>query len=92
MAEDVYFCNLLAFEGPVSFCSVPVGAYRLRKGSLSSNRLSLNEGEVRAFELLEEQKPRLPKRLNAAFGVAFAIRRRLYPKTLMGVGRKVEAR
>lgn len=92
VAEDVYFCNRLAFEGPVAFCSLPVGAYRLRKGSLSSNRVSLNEGEVRAFELLEKQNAALPKNLATSFGVAFAIKRRLYAKTLMGVGRKAEAR
>ncbi len=92
VAEDVYFVNRLAFIGPVAFCSAPVGAYRLRQGSLSSNRVSLNEGEVRAFELLEEHKQGLSKELTAAFDTAFAIKRRLYAKTLMGVGRKAEAR
>jgi hypothetical protein len=92
LAEDLYFCNRLAFEGPVAYCLIPTGAYRLRKGSLSSDRLPLNEAEVRAFELLEKYKPGLPKELVIALDAAFAVKRRLYAKTLMGVGRKAEAR
>lgn len=92
VAEDVYFVNRLAFEGPVAFCSVPIGAYRVRRGSLSYNRVVLNEGEVRAFELLEKHKRDLSGELSAAFGAVFAAKRRQYAKTLMGVGRKTEAR
>jgi len=92
VSEDLYFCIRLAFEGPVAYYSVPVGADRIRNESLSSNRILLHQGEVRAFELLEKQKPHLPRQLEAAFGAAFASKRRLYAKALMGVGRESEAR
>lgn len=92
LAEDVYFCNRLAFEGPVALCSIPMGAYRLRKGSLSSNRVALNEAEVRAFELLDDLRRSVSKEMTQAFGTAFAIKRRVFAKTLMGIGNKSEAR
>ena len=93
IAEDVYFCNLLALEGSVVYCPIPLGAYRIREGSLSSNRLILNEGEVRAFEILESHYKNVPDaNLSRAFGKAFAVKRRLYAKTLMGAGKTAEAR
>ena len=93
VAEDVYFCNLLVFEGAIVYCSVPLGAYRIREGSLASNRLILNEGEVRAFEVLESCYQGISDaKLAKAFGNAFAVKRRLYAKTLMGAGRMAEAR
>jgi glycosyltransferase involved in cell wall biosynthesis len=93
VAEDCYFCNLLVFSGPVVFASAPpVAAYRIREGSLSSNRLDLAEGEVKAFQLVEEYyKNSTDLRLAAEFGKAFASKRRAYAKILLGAGRISEA-
>lgn len=93
VAEDVYFCNLLPFLGPVAFASAPfLGAYRVRVGSLASNRLSCAEGEVKAFELLEEQYKDATGPLAKQFERAFASKRRAYAKILLGLGRTSEAR
>lgn len=92
IAEDVCFCNSLALEGPIVYCSMPLSGYRMREGSLSSNRLALNEGEVRAFELIEKRYAhKSPAGLSKAFRNAFASKRRLFAKTLMGAGKTPEA-
>jgi len=93
-AEDVYFCNLLALIGAVAFYSAPMlGAYRLREGSLASNRLKCAEGEVRAFRLLEQHyRGGIDGRLVREFGRGFASKRRAYAKILLGLGRNSEAR
>jgi glycosyltransferase involved in cell wall biosynthesis len=94
VAEDVYFCNLLPFWGTVAFYSSPLlGAYRVSEGSLSSNRLNCAEGEVNAFQLLEEHyRKATAVRLVREFEGAFASKRRAYAKILLGVGRALEAR
>jgi hypothetical protein len=94
VAEDVYFCNILPFWGPVVFASAPLmGAYRGRQGSLASNRLSCAEGEVDAFLLLENQyRSGMNSKLIREFENAFASKRRAYAKILQGVGRTSEAR
>jgi len=91
-AEDVYFTNRLAFEGPVVLCSAPLGAYRLREGSISWNRVMLDGFEVQAFELLENDRPRLSRKSKINFDEAIAVKRRLYAKILMGIRRKSETR
>ncbi len=93
VAEDVYFCNLLPFWGPVVVASAPLlGAYRGREGSLASNRLNCAEGEVRAFELIEERYRNADVRLVREFERAFPSKRRAYAKMLLGVGRSSDAR
>ncbi|MFI5092213.1 MAG: glycosyltransferase family 2 protein [Candidatus Acidiferrales bacterium] len=93
VAEDVYFCNLLPFLGPVVFATAPLfGAYRVRAGSLASNRLECAEGEVNAFELLEKHYTNRTGQLVKEFKRAFASKRRAYAKILLGVGRTSEAR
>jgi glycosyltransferase involved in cell wall biosynthesis len=94
VAEDVYFCNRLPFWGPVAFASAPfLGAYRVREGSLSSNRLNCAEGEVSAFELLESHyRNARDVKLVREFKKGFASKRRAYAKILQGVGRTLEAR
>jgi hypothetical protein len=93
VAEDVYFTNLLPFCGGVVYLPKPLAAYRIREGSLASNRLKLTEGEVRSFELLED---RYNKSTNAplvrAYERSFATKRRLYAKVLLGAGKLSEAR
>lgn len=94
VAEDVYFCNLLPFWGPVAFASAPfLGAYRVREGSLASNRLKCAEGEINAFQLLEKHyRSGADDRLVREFERAVASKRRAYAKILQGVGRTLEAR
>lgn len=93
VAEDIYFVNLLPFWGPVVFVSAPpLGAYRIREGSLSSNRLNCAEGEVRAFELVENHYRNANGGLVGEFGRAFASSRRQCAKIFLGVGRTSEAR
>ena len=94
IAEDLYFYILMALEsGPVIRCSAPVTAYRIRDGSLSSNRVKLNEGEVRAFEATEARYERCgDPELRRMFRRAFAAKRRLFARTLMGAGRTSDAR
>jgi glycosyltransferase involved in cell wall biosynthesis len=93
MAEDAYFFNLIGPLGPVVFFPIPLAAYRIREGSLSSDRLQLTECEVRGFEFLEDRYKNLPdKRLTRVFGNAFASKRRSYAKVLLGAGQEGEAR
>jgi hypothetical protein len=53
--EDVYFLNRAALLGPIVRAGIPLAAYRIRPGSLSSNRLLLTESALRAFEVLEQE-------------------------------------
>lgn len=93
MAEDSYFFNLVGPLGPVVFLSTPLAAYRIRKGSLSSDRLKLTGCEVSGFELLEDRYKKLSDRsLIRVFENAFASKRRSYAKVLLGAGQKLEAR
>lgn len=94
ISEDVYFCNLLPFWGPVALASgEDLAAYRVREGSLASNRLNCLNGEVRAYELLEDfYKHKADASLVRAFERTFASRRRELARILLGVGRAPEAR
>lgn len=92
-AEDVYFCNRLLLEGAIGYYSAPLVAYRVRPGSLSSNRILLNQGEVGSFELLSEHFNRSPDpAIRNRFRETFALKRRLYAKTLMGARKVPDAR
>jgi glycosyltransferase involved in cell wall biosynthesis len=93
-AEDVYFCNLLLFWGPVAFASSPLlGAYRGREGSLASNRLKCAEAEVNAFQLVEERyRNAKDGRLFSEFEKTLFSKRRTYAKILLGAGDTSEAR
>ena len=92
-AEDLYFFNRLAPLGPILYTPSPLLAYRVRSGSLSASRLLLTESEVQAFELLREEYAATSDReLSRLFSIAFASKRRLYAKTLMGAGHVSEAR
>jgi len=95
IAEDVYFVNLVllvARRGCILYASIPLGAYRIRSGTLSSNHLAITEAEVRAFELLESYHRTLPdRRFSRALNSVFAMKRRQYAKRLLGVGQMGEA-
>lgn len=92
-AEDVYFTHLLPFWGPVVYSPVQLGAYRVREGSLASDRMRCAEYEVRAFELLEGSYANCSDRaLVKAFRNAVAVRKRTHAKILMGAGMVADAR
>jgi glycosyltransferase involved in cell wall biosynthesis len=94
IAEDVYFCNLLPFWGPIAFAPRPLlGAYRGREGSLSSNRLHCAKEEVNAFQLLEEHYRNAgDARLMSEFEQTLFSKRRTYAKLLLSAGNTLEAR
>lgn len=93
MAEDLYFFNRLAPLGRVVFAHVPLTAYRVRPGSLSSDRVRLTESEVHAFELLQPYYREISdSKLRAIFQSALASKRRMHAKVLLGAGRTAEAR
>jgi glycosyltransferase involved in cell wall biosynthesis len=93
MAEDLYFFNLVAPSGPVVFLPKPMAAYRVREGSLSSDRLKLTEAEVRAFELLDKRYEAVADAsLIRAFRRSFAAKRRQHAKVLLGAGLTSPAR
>jgi glycosyltransferase involved in cell wall biosynthesis len=93
-AEDVYFCNLLLLWGPIVFASAPfLGAYRGREGSLASNRLKCAEGEVNAFQLVEERyRNAKDVMLLSEFEKTLFSKRRTYAKILLSAGNTLEAR
>lgn len=91
--DDVYLFHRLALRGPVSLLPAQLAAYRLTKGSLSANRLTSNGLCVRAFELLEAEYEReASPDLRRVFRAGFSAKRRVYAKTLLGVGKMREAR
>ena len=93
-AEDVYFCNLLPFYGPIVYSAAPVlAAYRVREGSLASNRLTCTQAEVTAFELLASRYEKTANpRLLSEFYKTFASKRRGFAKVLLGIGNTSDAR
>jgi len=54
-AEDYYFFNLAAPAGPVVFLPKPMTAYRVRRGSLSSDRFKAAQAVTQVFEHLTER-------------------------------------
>jgi hypothetical protein len=93
MAEDLYFFNLVAPSGSIIFLPKPMTAYRVREGSLSSDRLLLTQAEVRAFELLTEHYESISDPgLRRVFRESFATKRRVHAKVLLGAGQARLAR
>lgn len=92
-AEDSYFFWLAALVGPIIFVDQPLVAYRMRAGSLSSNRLRTFRAAVEALECLEERYMSAPdKALTRVYKLALASSRRTYARYLMGAGDKAKAR
>jgi glycosyltransferase involved in cell wall biosynthesis len=93
LAGDSYFVNLIATLGPLIYTSLPLVAYRIIKESLSANRLKVFGANVHAFELLENHYNGIKDlRLKRAFSKAFASKRRVYAKILMGARLTSDAR
>lgn len=94
-AEDFFSSALLALLGPVVYSGAPVAAYRIREGSISSDRIRGLAARVHAFELLESEHhytSRAGPELAAAFRLAFASHRRSYAKQLFGASKVADAR
>ena len=92
-AEDFYFFNLLPLFGPVLRSPAKLMAYRLTPGSLSTDHIVCIARTIRGMELLSQRNYRTAPRVFAQpFKLAFAARRRLYAKHLMGAARAADAR
>jgi len=92
-ADDFYLMNVLPQYGSVAYTSTPLVAYRETPGSISSNHLRSIELGVTVLELLAEGYRNFPEREYVkVFNRAFASKRRLYAKVLMGAGKVSEAR
>lgn len=94
-AEDFFCSALLSLLGPVFYTAVPVAAYRVRAGSISSDRIKGLAARVRAFEVLEKERNYLKvadPALAAEFTRIFASHRRVFAKQLMGASEVGAAR
>jgi glycosyltransferase involved in cell wall biosynthesis len=93
VTDDVYLFHRLALLGPIARLATKLVAYRLTSGSLSTNRLSSNALCVCAFELLASEYERAASpELKRAFRIGFSAKRRVYARSLLGVGKVGEAR
>ena len=93
-ADDGYVHNVLPLLGPVVATPVPMTAYRIIDGSISSNQMRMAAGPSRlrrARAALRRPAPS-PRRLARSFAAARASRRRDYGKFLMGAGKMRAAR
>lgn len=92
-AEDWFFFNSLALLGDVVADPIPLVAYRIREGSLSSDRIRLSRAIADACDILEARLQVFPdKRFRRVVGLACAAKRRLYAKVLLCNGNVPEAR
>lgn len=92
-AEDFYCTALLSLVGPAVYTSVPLAAYRVRHGSLSSKRLEGLAARVQVFERLHGHFRAFGEPVFVeAFNAIFASHRRVYAKYLMGARKTSEAR
>ena len=91
--EDSYLLYWLSLFGPVVYMPEPLAAYRIRRGSISDNRLRACKSWVRVFEKLEGQfvAANQPE-TSALFQKAFASKRRELSKILLVAGQAAEAR
>ena len=92
-ADDFCLCNRFPLFGSVAYAPCPLVAYRIIEESQSADRLKGVGLSVRSFEILYRQYEEQGNRqLTHAFMAAFASKRRLYGRLLMGAGRTPEAR
>jgi hypothetical protein len=91
--DDCYLGNLLPLRGAVVFTPAQLVAYRVTAQAQSTNHLKNFHKVVQVFESLETlYRDAGNAALWRAFQLAFAGKRRRYGKTLMGAGRRAEAR
>lgn len=94
-AEDLYFFTRLPLycEGDIVFTPISLAAYRLRQDSLSANRVLLNQAEVLALQLLQDEyRAHAGPRLWSHYRLALAGKRRQYAKALLGARRRADGR
>jgi glycosyltransferase involved in cell wall biosynthesis len=92
-AEDWYFFNKISTCGSVVYYHASLAAYRVRVGSLSSNRLALSTALVSACEMLEQQFSAVPdRRFAEIFADAHSEKRRLLAKICLFQGKIADAR
>jgi Glycosyltransferases involved in cell wall biogenesis len=92
-AEDYFLFTRIALLGPIAYEPAQTVAYRFHPASLSSNKLRVVGLAVRVYEVLEpEYQQYSDKRFLSAFRKAFASKRRLYAKLLLGANEKASAR
>lgn len=90
-AEDCYFHNRLALEGPVVYFPRRLAAYRMNSGSVSWDQLRWTAGQVSALEFLATNYNG-GQAHKGAFRKILSSKRRVHAKVLLGVGRKADAR
>jgi glycosyltransferase involved in cell wall biosynthesis len=91
-AEDCYFHNRLALEGPVVYFPRRLAAYRMNPGSVSWDQLRWTAGQVNAIESLANSDSVNDARYRKLFRTVLSSKRRVHAKTLLGAGRTSEAR
>jgi peptidoglycan/LPS O-acetylase OafA/YrhL len=93
-ADDTYVHNLLPLLGPVVATPVPLVAYRIIDGSISSNQLRMAKLVVDVFGALEPHyaAAAAPPELARSFSAAAASRQRDCGKFLMGADQARDAR
>jgi glycosyltransferase involved in cell wall biosynthesis len=93
IAEDSYLLYWLSLFGPVVYASEALAAYRIRRGSISENRLRGFKSWVRVFENLEGKFAAANQpAMFELFQWAFASKRREMAKRMLGAGQISEAR
>lgn len=91
-AEDCYFHNRLALEGPIVHFPRRLAAYRLNPGSVSWDQLRWTAGQVNAIESLTNSDAMSDGRYRDLFRTVLSSKRRVHAKCLLGAGRTSEAR
>ena len=92
-ADDFCLCNRFPLLGPVAYAFRPLVAYRIIKEAQSADRLKSVRLSVQSFEILYPQYEKQgDRRLMRACLVAFASKKRVYAKMLMGTGQSAEAK
>ena len=92
-AEDYFLFSRIALLGSVAYQPAQTIAYRFHPASLSSNKLRVVGLAVQVYEVLKDEYQSFPdKRFASAFGRAFASKRRVYAKLLLGADQKASAR
>jgi glycosyltransferase involved in cell wall biosynthesis len=91
-AEDCYFHNRLALEGPVVYFPRRLAAYRMNSGSVSWDQLRWTAAQVSALEFLANVATDSWQPYHNAFRRILSSKRRVHAKVLLGAGRKADAR
>src|ERR1035441_3869967 len=90
-ADDFCLYNRFPLLGPVAYTALPLVAYRIIKAPQSADRLKGVGLSVQSLDLLYQQYEKQGnRRLMREFLAAFASKKRVYAKLLMGAGQLAE--